>query len=197
MNRTLDVVATRALSLPLKSAGFRKRGRTWRRHTGRDGAIQVVNLQGSMFSTRDEGRCALNLGIYFPALADVLGVGSVTQSPTEADCHLRRRAAMLGPDRRDTWFDFRAGDPESLDAAAASIRGLFIEFGERWLDQFSTLASARDELARTGYTWWAAAASLCAGDREEAARFTREAIEHSPKDPRAHLVAWGRRHGLV
>jgi hypothetical protein len=196
MIQALDLVANHALGPALKAEGFRKKGCTWR-HQADDAVIQVVNVQGSMFGTRYEGRCALNLGIYFLPLADVLGIGRITDAPTEADCHLRRRAAMLRPDHHDTWFDFRAGDAASVEAAASGIRDLYSNFGAPWLRDFSTLRAARDELERTGQTWWAAAASLCGGDLSDAASLLREAIDDAPQHIAPHLDRWGRKHALL
>lgn len=197
MTRALNRVGAQALGPLLKTKGFRKQARTWRRRAGPDGAVHVVNLQGSMFGTRVEGRCALNLGIYFPALAELLGLGRVTDTPTEADCHLRRRAAMLQPDARDTWFEFRADEPKSLQNVAASIRDLYTEFGEPWLQRVSTFVSARDELVRNGQWWSAAAASLSAGDEKGAAGLIQRAIETAPHDIAAHLGRWATQHSLL
>ncbi len=198
MTHALDIIANRELAPHLKVQGFRKQARTWRRRAGGDqAAIEVVNLQGSMFNTGNEGRCALNLGIYFPALAELLGIGRVTELPAEADCHLRRRAAMLQPDGRDTWFEFRSNDATSLGLVASSVDALYRDFGEPWLRRFSNLATARDELARTGQSWWAAAASLGTGDRSSAEALLRTAIEHAPKDMAPHLTRWGRERALL
>ena len=104
---------------------------------------------------------------------------------------------MLRPDGRDTWFEFRPNDPSSVQTAADAIRDLYTEVGEAWLHRFSTLASLRDELARTGQTWWAAAASLCAGDSSEAAVLLHKAIDSAPRDIAPHLVHWGKQNALV
>jgi hypothetical protein len=196
MTQTLDSIANDALGAHLKAHGFRKQGRTWRRRVD-DGAIQVINVQGSMFSTGVEGRCALNIAIYIPALAEALGIGRITDAPTEADCHLRRRAAMLRADKRDTWFEFQADDPVSVNAAVVGIRELYTGFGEPWLHEFSSLRAAREELVRTGQAWWAAAASLCYGDRPDAALLLRKAIDEAPQDIAPHLRRWGQQRALL
>src|SRR4051812_25927905 len=114
MPTPLDSVANSGLTARLKAEGFRKAGRTWRRQFGPDGAVHIVNLQGSMFSTRAQGRCALNVAIYFPVLAELLGIGAPTDVPAEAVAHLRRRAATLLREGRDDWFDFAAEDTTSI-----------------------------------------------------------------------------------
>jgi hypothetical protein len=106
-------------------------------------------------------------------------------------------AARSRPDQPDIWLEFRPDDAASLDAAAASLRALFTDFGEPWLNRFSNFAAARDELVRTGQTWWAAAASLCAGDRASASRLIHKTIEGAPRDRTPYLVHWAQRHALL
>jgi hypothetical protein len=197
MAQPLDLVANRALSPLLKAQAFRKQSRTWRRRASADPAIQVVNLQGSMFSTHAQGRCALNVGIYFPTLAELLGIGALTESPAEADCHLRQRAAMLRPDARDAWFEFDSDDSASIDRAAAAIAELYSSYGEPWLHRLTSLAAARDEFARTRSHWRAAAASLAIGDLTSATSLMRLAVEESPPDIATHLTQWGQHHALL
>src|SRR5690242_1908963 len=156
MSTALDAVANFALTGRLKADGFRKSGRTWCRRSG-SRAIQIVNLQGSMFATKAKGRAALNVAIYFPVLAELLGIGALTDTPSEADAHLRRRAAMLKPDGRDTWIEFESDNPASIAHAGLAVLQLYHNVGAPWLDQFSSLRAAQDEFARTRAFWHAAA----------------------------------------
>lgn len=195
-SRALDSIAS-ALAQRLKARGYRKTGRMWRRHADGAAAIQVVNLQGSVWNHGSVGRCALNAAIYFPALAELIGRGRVTDRPTEPDCHLRVRPAMLRPDGRDTWFEFQVDDVATVATAGESIARLYDEFGEPWLARLSSLAGARDELSRTGQHWWASAASLELGDRAMAVTFLLKAIANAPKAQAPHLIRWGERHSLL
>jgi hypothetical protein len=193
----LDSVANSGLAAQLKGERFRKTGRTWRRQVEPDGAIQIVNLQGSMFGTRSSGRAALNVAIYFPVLAELLGLGALTDRPTEADAHLRRRASMLTPDADDTWIEFEADDVASIARTGASFLQLYCDFGAPWLDRFSTLRAARDEFARTGSAWQASAASLAFNDVSAARSFAAEALIHASSTTRPHLERWAARHKLL
>ena len=195
--KALDRIAQLGITPLLKQRGFRKTGRTWRRPVPREGAIQVVNLQGSAWNDGVAGHCALNAGIYFAAMPEWRGIGAVTDRPTEPDCHLRVRPAMLRPGALDTWFEYRADETASLETAAASLAELFVEYAEPWLERFSSLAAARDELVRTGQRWPAAAASLALGDTEGAAALLAEAIAKAPKAFAPTLEAWGNRHSLL
>jgi Domain of unknown function (DUF4304) len=193
----LDRVARVALAPALKTQGFRKGGRTWRRTIPEAGVIQVVNVQGSSWNSGTEGRCALNTGLYFRALAQRIGIGALTDAPTEPDCQLRVRPAMLRPDRLDTWFTFYTDDPSSERAAGEALFDLYEAFGAPWLTTFSNLSLARDELARIGPRWWAAAASLELGDVPSARQLLDVAMSKAPKEHVKFLVRWGRENALL
>jgi hypothetical protein len=195
--KALDTIARLALAPTLKERGFRKAGRTWRRPGAITGSVHVVNLQGSAWNDGMEGQCALNAGVYFESLAESLGLGRVTGAPTEPDCHVRIRPAMLRPEGCDTWFAFRADDARSLEAAAGGLDLLFREQAEPWLLQCSTLSGAKDELIRRGQRWQAAAVSLELGDRLAAATLLQEALAEAPTTYARHLVQWGVRHALL
>jgi hypothetical protein len=88
----------------LRAEGFRKKGRSWHRAT--DDVIQVINLQGSQWST-EEFYC--NLALYIKALGDL-------ETPPEYTCHIRRRVdtddlgAMISSAL--DWFAGRATESE-------------------------------------------------------------------------------------
>jgi Domain of unknown function (DUF4304) len=193
----LDRVARIALAPVLKTQGFRIAGRTWRRTIPEVGVIQVVNVQGSSWNSGTEGRCVLNTGLYFRVLAHRIGIGAVTDAPTEPDCHLRVRPAMLKPDRLDTWFTFHTDDPSSERAAGEALCDLYEVFGAPWLARFAKLSLARDELVRTGQRWWASAASLELGDVPSARQLLEVAMSKAPKEHLKFLVQWGRENALL
>ncbi|HEY4216832.1 MAG TPA: DUF4304 domain-containing protein [Gemmatimonadaceae bacterium] len=197
MTSPLDSVANAGLTAQLKLERFRKTGRTWRRRVDPDQAIQIVNLQGSMYATRSEGRAALNVAIYFPAVAEVLGLGALTNRPTEADAQLRCRASTLAPDGRDTWIEFAPEDLKSIAGAGSTFLQLYRNFGAPWLDRLSTLRAARDEFARTGAFWQAAAASIACHDPSAARSLLLDALDHASSTTRPHLENWAVRYNLL
>ena len=197
MPSALDLVSNSGLAARLKADHFRKSARTWRRVHGASAAIQIVNLQGSMLGTREHGRCALNVAVYFPVLADVLGIGRETERPSESDGHLRRRAAVLEPSGLDTWFEFDSADHRSIERAGLAVVRLYSEFGAPWLDRISDLRQARNEFARTGQPWYAAAASVACDDQEGARQFLTQALATCPSWTAPHLRQWGRRYELL
>jgi hypothetical protein len=197
MTTPLDAVANAGLAPQLKAEQFRKVGRTWRRRVEPDEAIQIVNLQGSMFATAGHGRAALNVAVYFPVLAASLGLGALTDTPSEADAHLRRRAAMLKPDGRDAWIEFTSDDLTSITSAGADCLALYRDFGAPWLSRVSTLRGARNEFVRTNSMWLAAAASIAMQDLAAAQSFIAEALNHASATMLPHLTQWANRHALV
>jgi hypothetical protein len=59
------------------------------------------------------------------------------------------------------------------------------------------LRGARDEPARQGFLWWAAAASLELGEHDEAARLFAQALKKAAAPQGDELRRWGRTNGLA
>jgi Domain of unknown function (DUF4304) len=209
-------IAEEALAAPLKRAGFTKSGRTWRRWVGE--AAQVIHVQASRSNAGANGRFVLAAGVYFPALADRLGLFPPNDAPTEPDCHVRARpmppgrrwwkVRAAGVARRDpdakmlgalfSWLDRRADRRAEQTNALASreLREAMERYAMPWLDRTGTLAGARDELVRTGPLWWAAAASLELGDYEAARRLFQQDLARATPDRADKLRRWGRANRL-
>ena len=71
------------LAVPLKAAGFKKVGSTWRRDS-RDG-VHVVNAQASQWGPD----FFINIGFYIRTLGN-------EQAPLENHCHVRERLEHIG-----------------------------------------------------------------------------------------------------
>jgi hypothetical protein len=216
IGRVIDRVAADALAAPLKAAGYRRDGRTWRRRLGDH--VQVVQVQASRYNVGADGRFLLNAGVYFPALAARLGLFPPTDAPGEADCHVRTRpmppgrdwwkvraAGVATPDQEagrvlgavfswlDRWADRRASETNAR--ATQELRQALERYALPWLERLTDLASARDELVRRGPPWWAAAASLELGEHAAAARLFAKALAAAPAKA-DNLRYWGRANGL-
>ena len=87
--KVIDRIAADALAAPLKAAGYKKSGRTWRRYL--EDSVQVIQVQASRHNAGPDGKFWLNAGVYFPAMARRFPVFPVTETPAESDCHLRYR----------------------------------------------------------------------------------------------------------
>jgi len=192
--QVLDQIAAEVSPL-LKRCGFRKSGRLWRR-AANEGIVQVINLQGSVWNADTNGRCTINAGIYVPRLAELLGIGRVTDTPTDADCHLRVRPAMLD-DGNDTWREFDTTKPPTIDRAITDLTNTLTQFALPWIATHTTLAEIGRELQRTSEWWWAAACSLALDDREAATNFLSLAIRNASATHAPHLRRWGAEHDLL
>ena len=158
--------------------------------------MQVVNLQGSVWKADSNGRCTLNAGVYSPRLAELLGIGRITDAPSEADCHLRVRPAMLARGQ-DTWCEFDTAQPATIERAIAELTEVLIQFALPWLETHATLPDVREALQRATHWWWAAACSLALDDTVTAADLLSRALQAAPAASVPHLRRWGAQHDLL
>ena len=215
--RVIDRVAADALADPLSAAGFRRDGRTWRRRLG--DAVQVVQVQASRCNVGADGQFTLNAGVYFPALAARLGLFPSSDSPEEADCHVRTRpmppgrswwkvraAGVATPDEKAgpvigpvfSWLDRWADRRASLGNARATreLGQALGRYALPWLERVASLPAARDEFVRHGPLWWAAAAGLELGEDAAAAQLFARALAAAAPAKADALRRWGRANGL-
>jgi len=218
IGKVIDRVATDALATPLKAAGYRRAGRTWRRRL--KDAVQVVHVQASRSNLGADGRFTLAAGVYFPTLAARLALFPPIDDPAEYDCHVRTRplppgrhwwevraAGVAAPDPEAgrvlgkilSWLDRRADRraPETNERATQELREALERYALPWLLRVADLRGARDELARQGSLWWAAAASLELREHDEAARLFAQALEKAVPPHADELRRWGRTNGLT
>ncbi len=155
----------------LKAVGFRRTGRTaWR---DRPDAIQVVNIQSFNAYLADAigvttFSFAVNLGVFYPAIARLSAIGSFIKDPTrpaeyvcQARLHLvKLHAQPLEPpsrrllglraavspdsrrrDRPDVWYV--RPDGSNATEAAADAGEQILRVGIPWLEQLADLPEAR------------------------------------------------------
>ena len=190
--RIIDAVLADALAAPLKAAGYRRTGRNWRRFSS--ASVRVVNAQASTWNSGDEGRFTLNLGLYFRALAPLVGWGRTAERPTEADCQVRMRIGFLLPTHQDHWWAVTSRTDQAV--LAAEIRAAWQDHGSPWFEQYDDLDAARPLVAEQ-YAYGSAAVSLALGDRADAERRFAETLAACTQRGRGELLrAWGRQHGF-
>lgn len=188
----IDQVIKANLAPTLKSEGFKKTARTFHRASGP--AIHVVNVQASQWGSSDEGRFTLNLGVYVPELARMLG-DAVHEKPKEYQCQARARIGSLMPAGSDDWWD--VSPSTDLAALTREVEARYVEFGRPWLEARSSYRDL-ESLLQGGLA--RAAVALLDGRREDARRRVagliaqREAITPAYQ---AEVRAFGEKHALL
>lgn len=162
VGHTIDAILKVGLAPSLKARGFTRDKRTWRRAHG--DAIQVVNVQASQWNAGPEGRFTINLGLYFPSIAKLLGERAV-EKPKEYECHLRQRIGTV-VSKRDHWWTI---DPnaDANDLAVDTAEKLE-KHGLPWLEARRTLADASRALDGAQAVWTPLALAVAAGDAKTA-----------------------------
>ncbi|MEP7227213.1 MAG: hypothetical protein ABI785_07615 [Gemmatimonadales bacterium] len=96
-----------------------------------------------------------------------------------------------------SWLDRRAdGRAEGTNARATrELRQALELYALPWLERTSDLAGARDELARRGPVWWAAAAAIRADELRSWGRANGVGAVNCPYDHSADLAPVFRRRG--
>lgn len=143
----IDEIVQAALAVPLKEQGFKRSGRNWRRPKA--DSIQVINVQASRHNLGTNGEFTVNLGVYFPRVPVELAA-TITDKPTEPDCHVRQRiGGILG--RGDFWWKIRSR--ANLAEIIREVQQFVLADGLEWLDGFKTYADAADSPDLAGSIW--------------------------------------------
>lgn len=185
----LDSAIARRLGPFLRSRGFAKSARNF--HCRHGDVWQVVNVQASQGNNRDNGKFTINLGVYHPEVAAL--VGSVAQGkPKEYQCTIRTRIGDLMPGKADFWWSLNAdSDPDSISAEVCSvIQTVGLRWLERGLDLRNVSADLRDQPSLVS-----AAACLALGNTGEAERRVMALMTERPR-ARDHALGWASTHGL-
>ncbi len=85
----------------LKAEGFANKGDTF--FLLRESNWGVINFQKSKDSSSATTKFTINLGVFSTALGKALG-GSSNDRPAIEDCHWKKRAGFLLPQKRDYWW---------------------------------------------------------------------------------------------
>jgi hypothetical protein len=192
--RRIDAVIKDGLAPALKTQGYRKERRTFRRRGAQ--CTRVVNVQGSQWNAEHEGRFTLNLAVYFPAVVPFLDWARATDRPTEADCVVRERIGFVMPVRQDHWWQVTA--ETDLGALAREVCEAWEEFGAPWLDTHADLEAARTFALSQKLPSWAAAVSLALSEPRAARGYLEEALAAAKASPTitAQLRDWAGRHAI-
>ena len=193
----IDSVVREHVAPLMKGAGFKKSARNWHRDLSR--VVQVVNLQGSSWNAQDSARFTLNLGVFFPAVAELQSGEPPRSRRVPADaCTVCERIGFLTPAYDDQWWTLTGG--ADVPAIGAEVCEELESFGLPWLDR---CANEREAIAYLRASNYAATSSIAGfalalsiGDKDLAADLYREWVE-ARRLPVEHVDSWAKAHGLT
>ncbi len=151
--RVMDEVEG-AMKAGLRSVGFRHRKRTFSRTTP-EGLVHLINLQVGAYEPpgtveipglRENlyGRFTVNLGVFVPEVAEYdVGGFRAGKLIHEYNCCLRARLGMIGPERRDLWWNLSDSSELAKDVMHRVSRDAF-----PWFDRFGTRDLILAEMSR-------------------------------------------------
>lgn len=169
-----------------------KSANNWTRRIGA-GTTQAANVQGSQANTTGSAKFTLNLGVYLPALVEVLD-GRDVPTPAERDCHVRTRVSfLLGAG--DAWWS--ATSDAEAEHAGREMEKAFETVALPWLDRVAEPSGALAWLEDCDFAFHGpvvgAALALVLGDQQRALAIIRS-HEDQMSPPR---VAWALDRGLL
>ncbi len=189
--KRIDAIIREELAPLLREVGFRKKARNFHReHADR---IDVINVQASRHNDASSAKFTVNVGVYYPAIAEMSDALPVKGAPKEYDCTVHSRIGALGEDRRDFWWTI---EPSSDDASIAKDLAQNVRvYCVPWFERMGNLGAVKDTLASKNRSFIAAAIALYQGNRSEAQEFFDRALKERPL-AKSRIVAWAREHAL-
>jgi len=189
----IDSIVREGLAPYLKETRFKKHTRTFTRDAGP--CIQIVNMQASQSNDGSEGSFTMNLGVYYPRVAERRGAVAKGSYPKEYDSTLRTRIGALLPTGRDHWWKIKT----STDASevARVVGDTYRQYGEPWLEWATDLRAILPQVRKQTDLLLAAAVALELGDHQEACAIVREAMQRPNEGYASTARRFGEKHGLV
>lgn len=130
IGKHIDLVIKLALAEALKTAGFKKQARTFRRVEA-DGSISIIHVQADKYNEGSRGAFVVNLARYIPELAD-MATEAHREKPGEEHGHFRARLGhVMGHLHNVRWQPDAHSDDTPI---AAELRATVINHGLPWPD---------------------------------------------------------------
>ncbi|OWW00224.1 DUF4304 domain-containing protein [Rhizobium sp. R693] len=188
--RSIDEVIKHGFADLLKAHGFKKSGRNWHRADGENWLI--VNVQASSSNSGENGKFVVNLGVYAAAVAALAGEVAILGKPKEYNATIRERLGSLAYGE-DHWWAIESDS--SLDLISADLVEKMLSVGLPWLDTHRDISHLAAALQNSPSLLSVSAAWLI-GDKDEASRRLREAIERRPA-AKERFSAWAISNGVA
>ncbi|MHC2362732.1 DUF4304 domain-containing protein [Rhizobium leguminosarum] len=187
---SIDEVIKLGFADLLKTHGFKRSGRNWHRADGENWLI--VNVQASSSNFGENGKFTVNLGVYAAAVAALAGQIAINGKPKEYHSTIRERLGSIAYGG-DHWWTIEAD--LNLDLISADLVEKMLSVGFPWLDSHRDMQHLAAALGNSPSLLSVSAAWLV-GDKDEATRRLREAIERRPA-AKEHFSTWAINNGVA
>lgn len=188
IGKRINAVIAHSLAPCLKEAGFKRKGRTFRRIT--DERIDVINVQGSKWNAGRTGEFTINVGVYYPEIAELYDEYRPDGLPEEYHCTLRSRIGLLMGGNTDKWW--KLGRLTREEKLSDEVTMAVCDYALPWLDRMSDPDNVKAEVPK----FIAAVIAWHQGNNDEARRLIVESYDEAPAIAE-QTKAWAARHGLL
>lgn len=188
IGKRINAVIAQGLGPCLREAGFKRKGRTF--HRAADERIDVVNVQGSKWNAGRTGEFTVNVGVYYPHVAELYDPYRPDGLPQEYHCTIRRRIGLLMGGNTDKWWNL--GRLTREGGVSADVAHAVRDYALPWLERMSDLENVKPEVPR----FVAAVIAYHQGQNDEARRLIVESYDEAPAVAE-QTKAWAMDHGLV
>jgi len=189
--KEIDGVVKEGLSTLLKQNGFKKIARNFYRI--HDNRIDVINVQASQWNHGEEGKFTINVGVFYPSIAEITDAPPVKGMPKEYDCTIRERIGSLTEENKDKWWLVDSNTDKSATASdvASKVETLCLP----WLEKMSRLDAVKTGVSKN-WPLVAAGIALFQDRKSEAKAFLEQSLKQQPM-AKSRAGAWGKKHGLL
>lgn len=188
------IIITEYLAPMLKHHGYRKKNNLFFQQQPE--VIKLISIQNSNLTIPETCEFTINLGVYFPAVAQILEQANDNKMPSRAELgQINIRIGNLIPSaRRDRWWLIL---PDSnWKSVAEEVTNAVEAYGLSWVDSLASRNAAKSHVIVNKNYLLAAAFSLADGNNDEAKKYMEKRIsEERPLHP--IWFEWAKKNGLL
>jgi hypothetical protein len=189
--KRIDEIIGLELAPYLKTQGFKKAGRNF--HRKDEHSIAVINVQASTGNAGEQGQFTLNIGRYFPAIAELMGTSIASDIPKEYESTIRARIGNVTPNKNDYWWKF-SPQVGNYDISKEVLQ-FVASYAIPWLAKIESPKELYEELLGTFPSLAAASVAIFMGNKDEAASIAADLLSKRPMAT-SHINMWAKRNGV-
>ncbi len=190
--KKIDEVIKLSLVPLLRSKGFKKKGRNFYREF--ENRIELINVQASKWNEGGEGQFTVNLGVYFPEVANIIDAIPFKGVPKEYDCTVQKRIGHLMPSGCDHWWKIEPSI--NIEELATDLKTTIEKYGIPWVARMADLNEIKEEVRNDNRAFVSAGIALLQGDKSQAREYLSLAYKQQPLAAE-RAKAWGIKHELI